>query len=90
MAKVSYVPFSQDFADLFTFCGIDLPTADFGGKRGWAADLFAAAATQAFDYLNNNYDQLLEQLGEETLEGWYDKLDNYSVFYWSTEKPIYG
>ena len=90
MARVSFVPYSQTYADLFAFCGITLATSDFGGRQGWAADAFAAAATQAFDYLNNNYDDLLETYTEDEIEEFYSMLDNYSVFYWSTEKPIYG
>ena len=90
MARVSYVPFDQTYADLFAFCNITLETSDFGGNQGWYADDFNAAASQAFDYLNDHYDELYDLLGEDKLENYYNMLDNYSVFYWSTEKPIYG
>ncbi len=86
MAKVSYVPYSQDYADLFAFCNISLTVQDYGGNQGWDAALFSAAAIQAQDYLNDNWSD--EQA--DTFETWFDMLDNYSIFYWSTEKPIYG
>jgi len=86
MARVSYVPFDQDYATLFAFCGISLPTTDFGGKQGWDAELFSAAAIEAKEYLDNHWDD--DQA--ETFETWFDKLDNYGVYYWSTESPTYG
>ena len=91
MAKVSYVPYSKDYEDLFAFCGISLPTADFGGQTGWDPAAFAAAANEAILFLDNNMDTLAEQYGEETIEGWYGMLENYTVTFWSTEAPsIYG
>ena len=84
MAKVSFVPFSEDYATLFAFCGITLDPTDFGGNSGWDAALFAAAAVEAQDYLNENWDD--EQA--ELFEHYFEMLENYSVFYWSTEWPV--
>lgn len=86
MAKVSYVPYSEDYANLFAFCEIELPTSDFGGNTGWDAAAFASAAVQAQDYLNDHWDDDQADL----YESYFDMLDNYNIFYWSTEKPIYG
>ncbi len=86
MSKVSYVPYSDDYAELFAYCNIDLPTEDFGGNRGWYADAFSNAAVQAQDYLYNNY----SDENAETFDKFISLLDNYSVSYWSTESPIWG
>lgn len=86
MAKVSYVPYSEDYASLFVFCGISLPTADYGGTEGWDAAAFSAAAVAAQDYLNDN----LTDENADQFETYFAMLENYSVFYWSTEKPIWG
>ena len=85
MAKVSYVPYSDDYAALFAFCGITLATQDYNGKEGWDAAQFASAAQQAWDYLIDHYDD-----DPDLIDSYMDMLDNYSVAYWSTEKPIYG
>lgn len=86
MSRVSYVPYSQDYADLFAYCGIALATEDFGGNQGWYADDFAQAAVQAQDYLNEN----LTDENADTFEYYFGLLENYNIFYWSTEAPIVG
>ena len=85
MAKVSYVPYSEVYADLFKFCGITLTTSDFGGNQGWDAAAFATAAIDAKEYLDEHWND--DQ--DETLENWYNMLDGYEVFFWSTEGPGY-
>ena len=85
MAKTSYVPYSEVFEELFAFCGISLPVADFGGKQGWLSSDFSAARIQAWDYLNNHYPDDGTEAEQEQFETWFDMLDNYSVNYWSTE-----
>lgn len=86
MSRVSYVPYSEDYATLFAFCGIDLPTEDFGGNQGWYADAFAQAAVQAQDYLNDNF----TDENAEAFEHYFGLLESYNIFYWSTEAPIWG
>lgn len=90
MAKVSYVPYNQDYADLFDYLGMDVPTADFGGNLGWDVSVFGAAVVQAQDFLTNpdNWGDLTD----DQIDGWLNLLSSsYPVYYWSTEAPtIYG
>ena len=89
MAKVAYVPYSADYEELFTFCGITLPTDDFGGQTGWDAGLFGAAVAQAQEYLGDASNW--EGQDEAYIERLYNLLEYYPVYYWSTEAPtIYG
>ena len=82
MAKIPYVPFNESWVTLFTFCGIDLPTSDFGGQAGWGKDEFQNALYQVEDYLFENWDDDQEEL----FESYYTMAQSsYSVRYWSTE-----
>lgn len=91
MSRVSYVPYSQDFADVFAFCGIELPTSEYGPNTGWDAAAFSTARGQAKDYLDSLYDND-DPDDDVQADYYYDMLENgdYTVFYWSTESPIYG
>ena len=86
MAKTPYVPYSDLFEDLFTFCGVTVPTlADFGGTQGWVESDFQTALGLARTYLNNNYPEDEDDPLVETYESYYAMMKNYTVNYWSTE-----
>lgn len=85
MPKVAYVPYSEDYANLFSFCGISLPVGDYGGNQGWDAPSFSDALGQAWDYLIENPGGV----DDATLDHWFELASgDYPVNYWSTEKYV--
>ena len=84
--KVSYVPYDETYAALFAFCQITLNPTDFGGNQGWDAALFGQAVVQAQDYLNDH----MGEIPEDQLETYFNMLDSYTIFYWSTENYSQG
>lgn len=83
MAKVSFVPYDQTYADLFAYCGVSIDTADFGGQQGWDATAFASAVNAARTYLDEHYPE--DETEAAAFENYYNMLDNYTVWYWSLE-----
>lgn len=83
MSRVPYVPFNQDYYDLFTICGIDLALNDYGG---WDPSDFANALGQAEEYLWDHYDG-----NEAEYDSYFELLSGeYPIFYWSTEGGSIG
>ncbi len=89
MARILYIPFNEDFANIFTQCEITAPVEDFGGNEGWGIDNFNDYVQQAIAYLNGLFDD--DDPTNDPEDSVFDLLEaGLPTAYWSTEGIIPG
>lgn len=83
MPMGSYVIYNEDYAALFEFCELTVPTNSYGG---WDQSVFNNALEQAETILTNFFDD--DDPDNDANADYYLNLiyeGNYEIFTWSTE-----
>ena len=86
MAKIPFIPYDSELAEIFTACGITLDFATYGNQQGWDPTAFENAVNEAIDVIYSD-DVVTEQE-----DGWLTLLyGDFTLLYWSTEHldPVY-